>query len=583
MTDLGTDPRPAAAPAPGAQAHQTWPIAFGGHAGWLHALPDASRAVGVVICSPLGRDARCAHLPMRLLAERLAEVGIPTLRYDHLGSGDSLGLPPDAENALPVWLDGVTQAVRTLKARTGVKQVVLIGLRFGASLAALSRDIADGLVLLAPVVRGGPWLRELKLATAMLAPTTVGATTDDGLDADGLFLTARTVAALSAIDLRGAKLDARPALIFAQNAGVSAFGQTAGASVEPFPGFDALFEDSHSNLPPEAVFEQILAWTTSTFSEVGDLRVVIPAPAEEEAWLFPPSAVERPVTFGPGLRGVLCAPADLDRRSELAVIFGNTGGDPRAGIGGFSTAAARALACEGVASLRFDFAGVGDSPATDGTLRSHVYETPRDRDLKAAADLLTQDGARRVIVGGVCSGGYHALHAALDTPGLAGVFAINTVVLAWRPGASLSVREGDRGRSTRAYLQRMSRAETWRRLFEGRLDLGAVGRTAWRRGAAWLQARSASAPEAAIKVRLAAMTARGGRLWWVVGAEDPALDAVEAHFGVRGRRLTALPGVNLQIEEGLDHGLALSGSREKAQRQLLAFVADLRSQPSAKP
>jgi len=454
--------------------------------------------------------------------------------------------------------------------------VVLMGLRFGATLAALSHELADGLVLLAPVVRGGPWLRELKLATAVLAPTTSGATSGEGLDADGLFLTPETVAAVSAIDLRDVDHIAKPALVFAQNAAVSAFGQTLGAMVDPFPGFDALFEDSHSNLPPEAVFERVVAWTRSAFPEVASHRAPVRPPAPEEAWLFPPSAVERPVTFGQGLRGVLCTPANVEPQSDLAVIFANTGGDPRSGIGGFSTAAARALALDGVSSLRFDFSGVGDSSTIDGSLRSHVYETPRGPDLGAAVELLARHGAGRVIVGGVCSGGYHALHAALDNPRLAGVFAINTVVLVWREGASLSVGEGDRGRSTRAYLERLGEASTWRRLFEGRLDLRAVGRTAWLRGNAWLKARSAAAPEAAIKAKLAAMTARGGRLWWVVGAEDPALDAVEAHFGANGRRLAALPGVSLRIEPGLDHGLALAASREKAKRQLLEFVADLK-------
>jgi len=82
MTALQTELRPKAVKPPQpATPSATLAIAFEGHAGWLH-TPDADRAreVGVVVCSPLGRDARCAHLPLRLLAEDLASAGVVTLR-----------------------------------------------------------------------------------------------------------------------------------------------------------------------------------------------------------------------------------------------------------------------------------------------------------------------------------------------------------------------------------------------------------------------------------------------------------------------------------------------------------------------
>src|SRR6218665_897665 len=79
----------------------TWPIVFAPHAGWLHAPPQGKAgALGVVLCAPLGRDARCAHRPLRLLAQQLAAAGICVLRYDHLGTGDSLDLPDAAGDAL---------------------------------------------------------------------------------------------------------------------------------------------------------------------------------------------------------------------------------------------------------------------------------------------------------------------------------------------------------------------------------------------------------------------------------------------------------------------------------------------------
>jgi hypothetical protein len=557
-------------------AAETWPIAFDGHAGWLHA-PSEGRAgaVGVVICAPLGRDARCAHRPLRLLAEQLAAAGVCTLRYDHLGTGDSLDLPEPDGDALPVWREGLAAAIEKLKALTGVQRVVVAGLRFGAALAVEERDRADGLVLLAPVLRGRTWLRELSLLTSVMAPSTGGANTAGGLDADGLVLSAATVASLSDLNLTGVDLVRRSVLVAAQNGATQAFAETVGAHVASFDGFDALFEDSHSNRAPEAVFRAVTDWTVTMFAQALAQPLVVTPPDPAEARLYPPGAVETPVLFGNGLRGVLCGPVDGAARISTALALGNTGGDPRAGIGGFATATARAMAAGGGLSLRFDFAGLGDSLVNDDAATGHIYLTPRGDDFDAARAVLVAAGAGAVIAGGVCSGGHHAVKTVLNRPGFAGAFTVNTVVLTWRKGNSLALGERDQGRSTQAYMKLAGDPDAWRRLLRGGLDVRAVARTLMLRLKARLAARSAHAPENAVKAALAAMSARGGRLRWVVGAEDIALDILETHFGRGGRRMAALPGAQVRIIEGLDHGLALSASRDKARAELLAFVAEV--------
>lgn len=557
-------------------AAEAWPIAFGGHAGWLHAPPaDKAGALGVVLCAPLGRDARCAYRPLRLLAEQLAAAGVWVLRYDHLGTGDALDLPDEAADALPIWRKGVAAAIAELKALTGAERIVLVGLRFGAALAAIEGAQADGLVLLAPVMRGRAWLRELTLSTAVMAPATRGADTARGLDADGLMLNPATVGAISQIDLARLEMAGRPIFVATQSSTVEAWAQAAGAAVAPFEGFDALFDDSHSNRAPQAVFDAVTSWVTTTSAQALVRPSRVPPPEPAAARLYPPGGIEQPVTFGANLRGVLCSPAQGVARRPIAVLIGNTGGDPRAGIGGFSTACARALAQAGVMSLRFDFAGLGDSPAADGDREHHIYETPRCADIEAARAFLVGEGARSVIVGGVCSGGYHVLRAALANPALAGMFVINTVVLAWRQGTSLALGERDQGRSTSAYLRRGVDPRTWLRLLRNGVDVPAVAKTLVLRLKERLAARSSQAPEARVRAGLKAMSDRGGRIRWIVGAEDPSLDALEANFGPGGRRLAALPGASVRIIEDLDHGLALSASRRKAQAELLAFLDEL--------
>src|SRR5947207_597585 len=116
------------------------PIQFGDLAsplfGWYHPPAGQRRTGGIVICNPLGDDLCRAHRPLRHLAERLAAGGFPVLRFDYRGTGDSAG--DEREPArVAGWLGDIARAVEELRARAGVSRVSLVGLRAGATLAAV--------------------------------------------------------------------------------------------------------------------------------------------------------------------------------------------------------------------------------------------------------------------------------------------------------------------------------------------------------------------------------------------------------------------------------------------------------------
>lgn len=544
------------------------PVAFAGCFGWLHvARADATRRTGVVIVPGLGRDARCGHKPLRILAEQLADLGFPVLRYDHPGQGDSLPLA-EGDEALEAWTQGVAQAARALRAQAGVDEVVLVGLRLGATLAALAQAQAAGLVLLAPVILGRRWLRELKVAGA------VGGTgSPDGaatFEAEGLSLASDTAARISGLDLTAVHATAPQVLMITPSDAADLLGEhlkSLGAEVvgADFPAYDLLFEDAHSNQPPTEVFNRVASWLDARFPERGD-PATTPPPSGSE--LHGASFVERAVRFGPDLAGVICEPADAGRVRRVAILC-NTGGDPRAGIGGFSAEAARMLASQGVASLRFDFAGLGDSPSATPI---HVYETSRVEELDAAITLMQARGGEEIILIGACAGAYHALRQARRDPRVQAVFAVNAARIIWRPGDSLAVGKRDEGKSTAAYSQGFRRPETWLRLVRGQIDIAAVARTLIGRFAARL--RQGANPEVeTLRLEIAAFAARGGRAHLLMGVDDPSLDEVVTYFGPAGRDWRAHDGLTLSIRQGIDHGLARSFSRRTALAELSAFLS----------
>jgi hypothetical protein len=115
----------------------------------------------VLICPPIGYEySRCQFL-LRNLAERLADGGIPNLRFDFFGSGDSSG--QDVEASFDRWREDLSTAFEELKRRTECDRVRVFCLRLTTMLAlqALPHDEVERWVLWDPVLDGALHYREL--------------------------------------------------------------------------------------------------------------------------------------------------------------------------------------------------------------------------------------------------------------------------------------------------------------------------------------------------------------------------------------------------------------------------------------
>lgn len=117
----------------------------------------------VLLCNPFGEEAARVHRAYHVLAGKLQDEGYATLRFDYSGTGDSSGETSDC--TVEGWLDDMEAAIGELRRQSGNPRVVLVGLRFGATLAALCAQRehlrVTQLVLWDPVVRGNHYLREL--------------------------------------------------------------------------------------------------------------------------------------------------------------------------------------------------------------------------------------------------------------------------------------------------------------------------------------------------------------------------------------------------------------------------------------
>ena len=87
-------------------------VSFGGCFGWLH--QGGGGALGVALCGSWEYEALATHQSWRVLADRLAEAGLPTLRFDYFGAGNSLGVS-QAPGALDAAVGSIKAAVAFLR------------------------------------------------------------------------------------------------------------------------------------------------------------------------------------------------------------------------------------------------------------------------------------------------------------------------------------------------------------------------------------------------------------------------------------------------------------------------------------
>lgn len=139
------------------------PFYFGTRERRLFAVYDPAQKIdganrAVVICPPWGSEYIHAHRTLRQLAARLSQNGFHVLRFDYYGTGDSAGGTDDNDYAGSC--DDVRTAIAELKDVSGVARPTLIGLRFGACVAAevyaTGANGADKLVLWDPIIADNP-------------------------------------------------------------------------------------------------------------------------------------------------------------------------------------------------------------------------------------------------------------------------------------------------------------------------------------------------------------------------------------------------------------------------------------------
>jgi len=574
--------------------------------GWLHRpIVGPITDVGLIICKPFGYEAMCSHASLRAFADAAAELGVPALRFDYSGTGDSSDIDPQVDQ-LQVWTKDVLAAITELQRRSRVGRVCLFGVRLGALLAsraAVQSKCVVALILIAPVISGRRYLRELRMTqlaaqlgkdpgdSAKKRAGEIIPTTAQASEFSGYSLSASTLAALVDVDLATLPAPASAVLIIdgdnhpaSRGWSESLIAQQTQVQYLVLPGLvGMLITAPHfAQVPREMIaamndwlrrfLESEGSWPSITnespsCGEQADTLNIMRLPGNTEAQAA--MLTERPVFFVTDalLFGIVTEPR-VDEMRRRAVILLNPGADYHIGANRMHVSLARRWARNGYYVMRMDLAGLGDSSNRPGQPDNEVFSPAALDDVRAAIEFLNgRYGISDITLGGLCSGAYHALRAAVAALPVHRILLVNPENYFWQEGMTLAdLQLADVVRNPSVYMKRVQSAAGWIRLLSGNVNVWRVIKVYVNR--LWLALESVLRDLARLVHihlpkdlgwELRDLAARGVRVIFIFARGEPGIDLLKLQAGSTVKRLRDHCVVHV-IDNG-DHTFTRGDSR----------------------
>jgi len=558
----------------------------------------SSPRAGIVVCSPFQAEANSQYRWEVLLARGLADGGFAVIRFDYRGTGTSGGSLADLTFER-MTADAIA-AAGLLRSEGCPPAIAFFGIGFGGLVAAAaSRELETAVALRGPTLEGGRYFREAFRAhriAAMSDGTTDSTPPSEILEAGAIVdLLGNPLPPAFYHSARHRTLEEelgstpRPVLITHADRGgrTTDTAQQLASRLEE-RGFDVAFEldpvvDSFWLVGGEYRPVEDAPETAAQLRRVGKwMKEHVPAgptvdvPPADRMGVPPPAGAGRPVFIPAGketLFGMLSTPESTDI-GAIVLQFGhstmsthrnrlwNTVGD--------------ALTAEGVATLRFDYHGVGCSSGSATEFRT---DRPFVDDLAAAAGWMAERGYRRLLLFGECYGARTAMAYAPSVAGLAGMFLVAPGL---RDHLQPAMRAGSWAKDygLKSYLRKAFSLSTLRSLGNKQ------ARRAYRRIAAAKVSYVARrfrrrAPErttdlswvsSAFVDQLRALVSRRVPIHFVYGTADGHNDVRAAMRGELGKVAAAAGDLfELTVKEGKIHG---GGTRLDVQDEIARMVLE---------
>lgn len=387
--------------------------------------------LGVVICNPIGYEYTHSHRSLRHLANNLAAHGLPTLRFDWHGTGDSSADMLTPQRLLD-WQANIALSVDYLKMHLGVRKIALAGLRIGATLAALyasqSKDV-DFLLCWSAVFNGKRYVREMQAMQKVSEGAQLA--TEGYIDSGGFILSDETAAELKKLNLNELQYPVGLSVLLLERDDFSLDEtfkraleqQNIRVQQEEFTGYLDMMAEPQFTTVPHQCLSDITDWLLKQPGVLVEKPALDYCIQENTVLRFQPShnglkqtdEIQEKIleikNAKKPLFGILSAPAK--KKADKVIVLANSGSVHHVGPNRLYVELARALALAGIACLRFDLETLGDSVCGTPDDENSDYPAMDMQNMQVAVKAMRKQGFAYIVTSGLCSGAHAAFHSAL--------------------------------------------------------------------------------------------------------------------------------------------------------------------------
>lgn len=461
---------------------------------WLHITDSKQHSnTGVVICPPLAVEYMNSYRSLRYTADYFALAGIPALRFDYHGTGDSSGIEED-ENRLEEWLSSISLAIKKLKDLTSCENIGLFGFRMGATLASLAAEKTpvDFLILWAALNSGKKYIREIKLIQM-----TSKVQFDDNslLEAGGMGYWEQTATDISKINLLKSTPQSKRILIIPRdeqkfdNELYEAWNKILKVEQQYHIGSTLMLVDAHQTVVPHETILNIIHWVkkergknliTNDFKNITNKvdsfsRLHYISPFNSKKNKNDTLVKESVVYFDENKQNIaILSETEISKTANLpTIIISNSGANHRVGPSRLYVLIARELSLMGFRCIRIDVPGIGDSIISDKKNENIEYITASSSKISDVINMLKdREYKNEYILMGLCSGAYFSFHAALElnNVNITESILINPLTFYWEEGMTVENSPTKNFSIWNWYKQAITSKKSWAKLFKGQID-----------------------------------------------------------------------------------------------------------------
>jgi pimeloyl-ACP methyl ester carboxylesterase len=237
---------------------------------------------------------------------------------------------------------------------------------------------------------------------------------------------------------------------------------------------------------------------------------------------------------------------------------------------------ARLWARHGYTVLRLDLAGLGDSGTRPGRPNDEVFPPAAIDDIRVAVEFMkSRYGIADITLGGLCSGAYHSLRAAIAEVPVNRILLVNPMNFLWTEGLTADdlQLEIDVARNAKFYRDRVMSAAIWKRILTGQLNVWRIVRILMQRPLLDFASKLHDLARALgihmpgdLGWELEEIGARGVKMVFVFAHGEPGLDVLRLQAGSAVKRLG--DRCLIHVIDSADHIFSHIATREVLKRIL---------------